>query len=158
MFFLGPIYYVLIHNRLPLIKEEGFRKRKKDFGSTMSYMRTDHGTLFFAGLEKVSPHSWHDTFHVFCDRHMVFIFSINMNMPIRNGVTNGNIFMLRSRGSSYYKLALLNWFTGNIAIIRIHHLNPTMPNYNLKKSMNAILWINKYTSEISIWQSFQIGE
>lgn len=37
-------------------------------------------------------------------------------------------------GSSWFKLPwLLNWFTGNIGYHHIHHLSPSVPNYNLKK-------------------------
>lgn len=42
------------------------------------------------------------------------------------------------RGSSYYKLpAILRWFSGNIGFHHIHHLNPRIPNYNLRKCHNA---------------------
>jgi omega-6 fatty acid desaturase (delta-12 desaturase) len=38
------------------------------------------------------------------------------------------------RGSSYYKLPkVLQWFTGNIGFHHIHHLSPTIPNYNLAR-------------------------
>ena len=38
------------------------------------------------------------------------------------------------RGSSYYKLPrVLQWFTGNIGFHHIHHLIPSIPNYNLEK-------------------------
>jgi omega-6 fatty acid desaturase (delta-12 desaturase) len=38
------------------------------------------------------------------------------------------------RGSSFYKLPrLLQWFSGNIGFHHIHHLSPTIPNYNLEK-------------------------
>lgn len=37
-------------------------------------------------------------------------------------------------GSSLYKLpAILNWFTGNIGYHHIHHLSPSIPNYNLRR-------------------------
>jgi omega-6 fatty acid desaturase (delta-12 desaturase) len=37
-------------------------------------------------------------------------------------------------GSSFFKLpAVLRWFTGNIGFHHIHHLGPTIPNYNLVK-------------------------
>lgn len=37
-------------------------------------------------------------------------------------------------GSSFFKLPLvLRWFTGNIGFHHIHHLGPTIPNYNLVK-------------------------
>ncbi|WP_096201705.1 fatty acid desaturase [Bacillus sp. FJAT-45350] len=37
-------------------------------------------------------------------------------------------------GSSYYKLPkVLQWFTGNIGYHHVHHLSPKVPNYNLEK-------------------------
>ena len=37
------------------------------------------------------------------------------------------------QGSSYYKLpAVLRWFSGNIGFHHVHHLNPSIPNYNLR--------------------------
>ena len=37
-------------------------------------------------------------------------------------------------GSSFFKLpGILRWFTGNIGFHHIHHLGPTIPNYNLPK-------------------------
>lgn len=37
-------------------------------------------------------------------------------------------------GSSYYKLpSVLQWFTGNIGFHHIHHLSPKVPNYNLQR-------------------------
>ena len=37
-------------------------------------------------------------------------------------------------GSSFYKLPrVLQWFTGNIGFHHIHHLSPTIPNYNLER-------------------------
>ncbi|MEI6890894.1 MAG: fatty acid desaturase [Pontiella sp.] len=36
-------------------------------------------------------------------------------------------------GSSYYKLPkIAQWFSGNIGLHHIHHLNPSIPNYNLQ--------------------------
>jgi omega-6 fatty acid desaturase (delta-12 desaturase) len=37
-------------------------------------------------------------------------------------------------GSSFFKLpGLLRWFTGSIGFHHIHHLGPTIPNYNLER-------------------------
>lgn len=39
-------------------------------------------------------------------------------------------------GSSYIKFPrILQWFSGNIGIHHIHHLNPKIPNYNLQKCL-----------------------
>ncbi len=40
-------------------------------------------------------------------------------------------------GSSFFKLpGLLRWFSGNIGFHHIHHLGPTIPNYNLARCHN----------------------
>jgi omega-6 fatty acid desaturase (delta-12 desaturase) len=41
--------------------------------------------------------------------------------------------------SSYMKLGpIMNWFTGNIGYHHVHHLNPGIPFYRLKETMDAI--------------------
>ncbi len=42
-------------------------------------------------------------------------------------------------GSSYLKLnRLLRWFTGNIGLHHVHHLNPRLPNYRLQDVVDAV--------------------
>lgn len=42
-------------------------------------------------------------------------------------------------GSSYLKLnRVLRWFTGNIGLHHVHHLNPRVPNYRLQDVMDAV--------------------
>jgi acyl-lipid omega-6 desaturase (Delta-12 desaturase) len=42
-------------------------------------------------------------------------------------------------GSSYYVLPkVLQWFTGNIGLHHIHHLNSMIPNYRLQECMDAL--------------------
>jgi omega-6 fatty acid desaturase (delta-12 desaturase) len=57
-------------------------------------------------------------------------------------------------GSSYYKLPrVLNWFTGNIGLHHIHHLNSMIPNYRLTACLDAspeLQAINKLTLRDSI--------
>jgi omega-6 fatty acid desaturase (delta-12 desaturase) len=57
-------------------------------------------------------------------------------------------------GSSYYKLpSVLNWFTGNIGLHHIHHLNSMIPNYRLLDCLNAspeLKSINRLTLRDSI--------
>jgi acyl-lipid omega-6 desaturase (Delta-12 desaturase) len=37
-------------------------------------------------------------------------------------------------GSSYVKLPkILQWFTGNIGLHHVHHVRPSIPNYNLQQ-------------------------
>jgi omega-6 fatty acid desaturase (delta-12 desaturase) len=42
-------------------------------------------------------------------------------------------------GSSYYKLPkVLQWFTGNIGLHHVHHLNSQIPNYYLQQCLNEV--------------------
>lgn len=58
-------------------------------------------------------------------------------------------------GSSFYDLPkVLNWFTGNIGLHHIHHLNSMIPNYRLQDCLNAsdeLRGINRLT----LGQSFK---
>jgi omega-6 fatty acid desaturase (delta-12 desaturase) len=42
-------------------------------------------------------------------------------------------------GTNYLRLpSLLQWFTGNIGLHHIHHLNPNIPNYRLQSCQDAV--------------------
>ncbi len=42
-------------------------------------------------------------------------------------------------GCSFYRLpAVLRWFSSNIGYHHVHHLNPRIPNYNLKKCFDTV--------------------
>jgi omega-6 fatty acid desaturase (delta-12 desaturase) len=42
-------------------------------------------------------------------------------------------------GSTYFCLpSLLQWFTGNIGLHHIHHLNARIPNYRLQECLDAV--------------------
>lgn len=57
-------------------------------------------------------------------------------------------------GSSFYDLPkVLNWFTGNIGLHHIHHLNSMIPNYKLQACLNAsaeLQSINRLTLKESL--------
>ena len=56
-------------------------------------------------------------------------------------------------GSSFYKLPrLLQWFTGSIGFHHIHHLSPTIPNYNLETCHKANPMFQKVRA-ITLWSS-----
>jgi len=111
MFVIGPLYYILIHNRLPLIDLAQFKKVKK--------------TLIWNNLA------------------LIGIFAV---------VTSA------LRGSSYYKVPrVFNWLTGNIGIHHVHHLNPAIPNYNLKQCITENPWLNKYTTVMGFWESLKLA-
>lgn len=59
------------------------------------------------------------------------------------------------RGSSYYVLPrILQWFTGNIGLHHIHHLNGKIPNYRLQECLEASPELSGM-SRITLFQSLK---
>lgn len=57
-------------------------------------------------------------------------------------------------GSSFYNLpVVLRWFSGNIGYHHIHHINPQIPNYHLKKCYDSVPELQAM-SPLSITKSF----
>lgn len=58
-------------------------------------------------------------------------------------------------GSSYYALPrVLQWFTGNIGLHHVHHLNARIPNYRLQKVYEAFPELQRVT-RLTLWQSIR---
>ncbi len=61
------------------------------------------------------------------------------------------------KGSSFYKLpVVLDWITGHIGFHHLHHLNPRIPNYNLRKCYAAIKGVEKEHT-ITLIHSFKLA-
>jgi acyl-lipid omega-6 desaturase (Delta-12 desaturase) len=56
-------------------------------------------------------------------------------------------------GSSFFKMpALLCWFSGSIGYHNVHHLNPLIPNYRLKKCYDSIPAV-QVKEPLTVWKS-----
>lgn len=61
------------------------------------------------------------------------------------------------KGSSFYKLPwLLDWLTGSIGYHALHHLNPSIPSYRLRKCWEATLHLWNETPTFTIRQSLSL--
>lgn len=59
------------------------------------------------------------------------------------------------QGSSYLKLPrVLQFFSGNIGLHHVHHLNPRIPNYNLQRAHDDNQFLHKVPT-ISLWQGMR---
>ena len=59
------------------------------------------------------------------------------------------------RGSSHYDLgAILGWFTANIGIHHVHHLNSRIPYYRLRQVLRDEPQLHG-ASRLTLWQSFR---
>jgi acyl-lipid omega-6 desaturase (Delta-12 desaturase) len=58
-------------------------------------------------------------------------------------------------GSSYLKLPrVLRFFSGNIGLHHVHHLNPRIPNYNLQRAHDENAFLHNVPT-ISLWQGLR---
>ena len=63
-------------------------------------------------------------------------------------------------GSSYFKLPkILQWFTGNIGLHHVHHVRPSIPNYNLQQCHDEIPVFQdvKAITLMTSFRSLQLG-
>jgi acyl-lipid omega-6 desaturase (Delta-12 desaturase) len=159
MFGIIPVYYVLLHHRISYIKLPEFNKFK--LGLTINNI------VWIASLVLLCVvFDWKKVLFVHMSTLGVFgviaiwFFYIQHQHEeaYKEWKAKWEFMYAAVKGSTYYRLPrILNWLTGNIAIHHIHHLNPAIPNYNLQKSVDAIPWINKYTTEVTFWQSLKLA-
>jgi omega-6 fatty acid desaturase (delta-12 desaturase) len=61
-------------------------------------------------------------------------------------------------GSSFYDLPpIMNWFTGNIGLHHIHHLNSTIPNYRLQECLAASPELRNL-NRLRFWESLKCAK
>ena len=59
------------------------------------------------------------------------------------------------RGSSYLRLPkILQFFTGNIGLHHVHHLNPRVPNYNLQRAHDEVSVFHSVPT-VSLWDGLR---
>ncbi len=158
MFVLGPIYYVLIHNRLPLINMDIFKAEKRKLWVNNVVMVIIFSFLgYFLGLKFfITQFTVVSLFSVIA----IWFFYVQHQHEdaYKQWKQNWDYLTAALRGSTYYKVpAVFNWLTGNIGIHHIHHLNPAIPNYNLQKALAENLWVNQYVTILTFWQSLKLA-
>ncbi|MBK8515659.1 MAG: fatty acid desaturase [Saprospiraceae bacterium] len=159
MFILGPIYYVVIHNRLPMIKMDVFKNEKwRLWLNNLLLLSLFIGLGYLLGFGKFFL--THFTIVVIFSVIAIWFFYVQHQHEeaYKQWMDKWDYLTAALRGSTYYKVpALFNWLTGNIGIHHIHHLNPAIPNYNLKKALSENQWINQYVTILTFWESLKLA-
>lgn len=158
MFFIGPIYYVFIHNRIAMIKLPSFEKAKKWLVLNNFVLLAIFLLLgFLLGWQKFLL--VHLTILVLFSIIAIWFFYVQHQHEnsYKQWKKNWDYVTSALKGSTYYKVPrVFNWLTGNIGIHHVHHLNPFIPNYNLKKCIKENPWLNQFTTTINFWQSLSL--
>jgi omega-6 fatty acid desaturase (delta-12 desaturase) len=159
MFIIGPIYYITIHNRLNLIKMDVFKNEKlRLYVFNLVLIGLFVGLGFWLGFAKLLL--THLTVLFFFGIIAIWFFYVQHQHEeaYKQWIKNWDYITAAIKGSTYYKIpGVFNWLTGNIGIHHIHHLNPAIPNYNLKKALKENEWINQFTTTIGFIDSLKLA-
>ena len=137
-FFIGPLFLFLVVNRFP-----GKYSKKKEFISiiftNLMILSIVITASFVIGIKNYIAIQLPTVF--VAGSIGVWFFYIQHQFANVYWAHNENWdpFKAAMEGSSYYKIPeVLNWFSGHIGYHHLHHLNPRIPNYNLKKCYDNI--------------------
>lgn len=157
IFFVGPLYYIFVHNRLPLISLKGWQKEKKSLLLTNFYLLSFYLVLgYFLGYEKLLI-LYLSTIIAFATVAIWFFYIQHQHDPNYKAWKSEWEFILAAiKGSSYYKIPrIMNFFTGNIGYHHLHHLSPKIPFYKLPKCSKENPIFQKYVTTITFWKSLK---
>lgn len=158
MFIFGPLYYMLIPNRLPLI-------RMKSFKSVWSKLYINNIVLlvlfillcWVLGIKAFIITHFTVLMNFFIIAVWFFYVQHQHEEAYKEWKNKWDFVTAAVKGSTYYRLPrVFDWLTGSIGIHHIHHLNPAIPSYNLRKALDDNRWINQFTTTIGFWDSLKL--
>lgn len=138
MFGLGPLYLVLISNRMNR-KDAKNKEKLNTFLTNGLLLIISASLIFFFGW--TSFLAVHGTTLFISGSLGIWLFYIQHTYEDSYFEHNSEWDYVKAavEGSSYYKLPkLLQWVSGNIGFHHVHHLAPRVPNYYLEKAHTEI--------------------
>ncbi len=152
---LGPLYYIVIHLRIPVIRFNCGRIARIEAVITNIAYLVLYGTLcFLLGWEKLLLIQ--GTIIFFFSMMAVWFFYVQHqhNPNYKQHRDKRNYLLAAIKGSTYYKLPkLFMWLSGNIGYHHIHHLSPAIPNYHLEKCMIENPMLQTHVTRVGFWKS-----
>ena len=153
LFGLVPTYYVLIHNRLPLIKLKGWEKARRSLiwnnalvisASVLIGLILGWKALVFVHLPILI---------VFGSIAIWFFYVQHQHeYSYKQWKDKWDYTLAAIQGSTFYNLPkFFHWLTGNIGYHHIHHLNSLVPSYQLAKCHEE----NPIFDEIAVKMTFK---
>ena len=157
MFLLGPLYYLLVHNRFPFIKMAGWKAARQSLRRSNIYLLAVYFLVgYLLGWQKFlmvqAP------IIVFFAVIAIWFFYVQHQHEdsYKQWKENWEYLLSAIRGSTYYKLPkLFQWLTGNIGLHHIHHLSSLIPNYNLEKCNRENPILEKYVTILTFRKSLK---
>ncbi|MEO5668552.1 MAG: fatty acid desaturase [Bdellovibrionota bacterium] len=135
LFVIGPVFYLLVRRRLPVNLASHLRRERRNVHATNLALASVYGALaFWFGWKLL----------LLCLLPIVVVgasicvFGFYVQHTYEEGYwqrdEKWNYHQAALTGSSYYDLpGWMLWFTADISVHHIHHLDSSIPNYNLQK-------------------------
>ncbi len=157
MFFIGPIWYILVHNRLAMIKMSGWEHAQKSL--------VMHNVILFALHIGIGLLLGWEAF-VYVHLPILVIFGIiaiwffyvqhQHEHTYKQWKEKWEYVRAAVQGSTFYNLPrVFHWLTGNIGYHHIHHLNPLVPSYQLRRCYDENPVIAQVAQKITFFQSLK---
>ncbi|RMF28469.1 MAG: hypothetical protein D6765_05980 [Bacteroidetes bacterium] len=157
MFLFGPMYYLLIPLRLPLVRLRGW-ERAHVSQLVNNILLVAIYVLLGALL------GWKEFFVV--QLTVIAIFAViaiwffyvqhQHEETYKAWKENWEYLLAAIKGSTYYKLPrVFQWLTGNIGFHHIHHLSSLIPNYNLEWCARENPILNRYVTVLTFRSSLK---
>jgi len=156
MFVIGPAYMFFLQHRLPFHQmRDGWRPWLSTMATNAAIVLAVVGMCWLVG---VGPFlKVHLPIMLMAASMGVWLFYVQHQFEdvawARNGAWSHQDAALA--GSSFYDLpGVLRWFTGNIGIHHIHHLNSRIPYYRLPKVLQDYPEL-KAVGRLTLWESLK---
>lgn len=146
MFGLGPIYMVLVLNRIN--RSDAKKKERINTHLTTVVMAIVLGTLIWLTSLQAVLLVYGVTLFI-AGALGIWLFYIQHTYEDSYFEYNEEWDYVKAavEGSSYYKLPkILQWITGNIGFHHVHHLSPRVPNYHLEAAHEAVPPLQRATT------------
>ncbi len=135
LFLFGPIWYILIHSRLPLINMKGWEHARRALLKHNVLLIALHATIIlFLGYKAFLMVQLPILAFFAIIAVWFFYVQHQHETTYKQWKDKWDYIRAAVQGSTYYRLPrLFHWLTGNIGYHHIHHLNPLVPNYELPR-------------------------
>jgi acyl-lipid omega-6 desaturase (Delta-12 desaturase) len=157
LFIIGPIWYIFLNNRLPMIRMKGWEHAHRSLLVNNILLVAIHAGIIWAfGIEAF----------LLVQLPIVVLFGIiaiwffyvqhQHETAYKQWKDKWDYIRAAVQGSTYYKLPrIFHWLTGNIGYHHIHHLNPLVPNYELARCHKENPIMEKVANSITFIESLK---
>jgi acyl-lipid omega-6 desaturase (Delta-12 desaturase) len=156
LFFFGVPFYFIIMQRLPWFHALPAREAWQSVVGLNLALVAGYGTLgYFVGLINLLSVAIPIVFVASAIGGWLFFIQHQFEDTRWDEGDDWDFQIAAVHGSSYYVLPkVLQWFTGNIGLHHIHHLNSMVPNYRLQECLDALPELSA-VNRLTLLESFK---